>query len=158
VIDVKRITNKKSIKKTKTKQNDISTTEIIEKIDTTLNTVQNIQNSIPDKETIRKLSDDNQKSVKEIIEKIDTTLNTVQNIQNSIPDKETIRKLSDDIKKSVIVNYAGLSIVYLGIGLALLLASLKLIAIQYSIIFGLFFGGSILLAYLAYIRKKELHK
>jgi hypothetical protein len=118
VIDMERISNKKIMKKLKTIENDISN--------------------------------------KEIIEKIDTTLDTVHSLQNTLADKETIKSLSDDNKKSVIVNYTGLSIAYLGIGLALLLSSLNLIAFQYSIIFGVFFGGCIVLAYLAYVRKKEL--
>jgi len=99
---------------------------------------------------------ENDLSNKEILNKVDTTLHTVQNIQKTIVDREMIKKLSYDIKKSVIIVYTGLSIAYLGIGLSLLLASLGLIAIQYSIIFGVFFGGSIVLALLAYVRKKEL--
>jgi len=68
------------------------------------------------------------------------------------------KDLSDYNKKSIVINYAGLSIAYLGIGLTLLLASMKIIAIQYGIIFGVFFGGSIILAYVAYLRKKEFKK
>jgi hypothetical protein len=114
-------------------------------------------NRITNKQIMEKLEIiQNDMSHKEIIKKLDTTLHTVQNIQNSVADKETIRKLSYQTKKSIIVIYRGLSIAYLGIGLALLLASLELIAIQYSIIFGVFFGGSIVLASLAYVRKKEL--
>ena len=95
-------------------------------------------------------------SKKEIIEKINTIQNTVNKIQNNIADKETMRKLFIDTKKSVVLIYAALSIGFLGIGFTLLLASLKLIAIQYGIIFSVFFGGSIILAYFAYVRKKEL--
>ena len=94
-------------------------------------------------------------SNKEIIKKIDVLQNTVNNFKNNVADKDAIRKLSDDNKKSVVMIYAALSIAYLGIGLSLLLASLKLIAIQYGIIFCLFFAGSMILAYLAYVRKKE---
>ena len=94
----------------------------------------------------------------EIINKIDTLQNTVDNIKNNVADKETMKDLSDYNKKSIVINYAGLSIAYLGIGLTLLLASLKLIAIQYGIIFGVFFGGSIILAYVAYLKKKEFKK
>ena len=120
VIGMERISNKKIMKKLKTIENDISN--------------------------------------KEIIEKIDTTLDALHTIQSTLVDKETMRRLSDDNKKSVIMNYMGLSIAYLGIGLSLLLSSLNLSAFQYSIIFGVFFGGSIVLAYLAYLRKKELKK
>ena len=94
----------------------------------------------------------------EIINKIDTLQNTVENIKNNIADKDTMKELSDYNKKSIVINYAGLSIAYLGIGLTLLLASMKLIAIQYGIIFGVFFGGSIILAYVAYLRKKEFKR
>ena len=94
----------------------------------------------------------------EIINKIDTLQNTVENIKNNVADKTTMKDLSNNNKKSIIVNYASLSIAYLGIGLTLSLASLKLIAIQYGIIFGVFFGGSIILAYVAYLRKKEFKK
>jgi hypothetical protein len=94
----------------------------------------------------------------EIINKIDTLQNTIENIKNNVADKDTIKDLSDYNKKSIVIHYAGLSIAYLGIGLTLLLASLKLIAIQYGIIFGVFFGGSIILAYVAYLRKKEFKK
>lgn len=119
VIDMERITNKQMMEK-----------------------LENIQNEI---------------SRKEIIKKVDTALNIVQNIQKTIVDREMMKKLSYDSKQSIIVVYVGLAIAYLGIGLALLLASLEVIAIQYSIIFGVFFGGSIVLVALAYIRKKELH-
>ena len=94
----------------------------------------------------------------EIMNKIDTLQNTVENIKNNVADKETIKDLSDYNKKAIVINYAGLSIAYLAIGLTLLLASLKLIAIQYGIIFGVFFGGSIILAYVAYLKKKEFKK
>jgi hypothetical protein len=97
----------------------------------------------------------NDTSNTEIIKKIDVLQNTVNNFKNNVADKDTIKKLSDDNKKSVVMIYAALSIAYLGIGLSLLLASLKLIAIQYGIIFCLFFAGSMILAYLAYARKKE---
>jgi hypothetical protein len=111
---------------------------------------------ITNKQIMEKLeSIQNDISNKEINKKIDSLLNAVNNFQNNVADKETIRKLSDDHKKSSVMIYTGLSIAYLGIGLTLLLASLKLIALQYSIIFGVFFGGSIILAYLAYIRKKR---
>jgi len=113
--------------------NRITNNQIMEKLET-------IQNNI---------------SNKGIIEKIDTLLNTVNNFKNNIADKDTMKKLSDDNKKSVVMIYAALSIAYLGIGLSLLLTSLKLIAIQYGIIFCLFFGGSMILAYLAYARIKE---
>jgi hypothetical protein len=94
-------------------------------------------------------------SKKEIIEKFDIIQNTVKNIQNNVVDKETMRKLSDENKKSVFMSYAGLSIAYLGIGLTLLFAFIKITSIQYSITFGVFFGGSIVLAYLAYAKRKE---
>jgi len=114
---------------------------------------------ISNKKIMKKLKTiENDISNKEIIEKIDTTLDALHTIQSTLVDKETMRRLSDDNKKSVIMNYMGLSIAYLGIGLSLLLSSLNLIAFQYSIIFGVFFGGSIVLAYLAYLRKKELKK
>ena len=116
-------------------------------------------NRITNKQIMEKLDIiQNDISHKEIIKKIDTTLHMVQNIQNSVADKEMIKKLSYQTKKSIIVIYAGLSLAYLGIGLALLLASLEIIAVQYSIIFGVFFGGSIVLAYLACQRRKELKK
>lgn len=92
-------------------------------------------------------------SKKEIIEKLDTIKNTVKNIQNNVVDKETMRKLSDDNKKSTVMSYAVLSIAYLGIGLTLLFAFIKETSIQYSIVFGVFFGGSIILAYLAYVKR-----
>ena len=94
----------------------------------------------------------------EIINKIDTLQNTVENIKNNIADKDTMKELSDYNKKSIVINYACLSIAYLGIGFTLLLASMKIIAIQYGIIFGVFFGGSIFLAYVAYLRKKEFKR
>jgi hypothetical protein len=152
---MKLIKNKTNKKKLKTIQNDISNEELIKKINTTANTVQNIQRTLADKETMRKLSDDNKKYINEIIEKIDTIQLSLNNIQNNIADKETMRKLCEGNKKSVVMSYLGLSIAYLGIGLTVLLSSLKLIAIQYGIIFSFFFGGSIILAYLAYVRKKE---
>lgn len=94
----------------------------------------------------------------EIINKIDTLQNTIDDIGNNVVDKETIKNLSEYNKKSIVINYASLSIAYFGIGLTLLLASMKLIAIEYGIIFGVFFGGSIILAYVAYLRKKEFKK
>ena len=94
----------------------------------------------------------------EIINKIDTVQNILNNIKNNVADKETMKDLSDYNKKSIVINYASLSIVYLGIGLTLLLASMKIIAIQYGVIFGVFFGGSVILAYIAYLRKKEFKK
>jgi len=94
----------------------------------------------------------------EIINKIDTLQNTVDNIKNNSADKETIKDLSDYIKKSIVLNYASLSIAYLGIGLTLLLASMKVIPIQYGVIFGVFFGGCIIFAYIAYLRKKDFKK
>ncbi|VVB60026.1 Uncharacterised protein [uncultured archaeon] len=112
----------------------ITNKQIMEKLES-------IQNDIPNKE---------------INKKIDTLLNTINNFQNNVADKETLRKLSNDHKKSSVIIYTGLSIAYLGIGLTLLLSSLKLLALQYSIIFGVFFGGSIILAYLGYIRKKKI--
>lgn len=114
---------------------------------------------ITNKQIMQKLETiQNDISKKEIIEKIDTLQNSVNSIKNNVADKETVKRLSDDNKKSSILSYAGLSIAYLGIGLSLLFTSLMKIAIQYSIIFGVFFGGSIILAYLAYIKKKELKK
>ena len=114
---------------------------------------------ISNKKIMKKLKTiENDVSNKEIIEKIDTTLDTLHTIQSTLVDKDTIYRLSDDNKKSVITIYMGLCIAYLGIGLSLLLSSLNLIAFQYSIIFGVFFGGSIVLAYLAYQRRKELKK
>jgi len=94
----------------------------------------------------------------EIINKIDTVQNILNNIKNNVADKETMKDLSDYNKKSIVINYASLSIVYLGIGLTLLLASMKIIAIQYGVIFGVFFGGSIIFAYISYLRKKEFKK
>ena len=94
----------------------------------------------------------------EMINKIDILQNTIDDIGKNVADKETIKNLSYYNKKSIVINYASLSIAYLGIGLTLLLASMKLIAIQYGIIFGVFFGGSIILAYVAYLRKKEFKK
>jgi hypothetical protein len=94
----------------------------------------------------------------EIINQIDTLQNTVNTIKNDVTDKEIMKHLSYYNKKSIVINYASLSIAYLGIGLTLLLASLKIIPLQYGIIFGVFFGGSIILAYVAYIRKKEFKK
>jgi hypothetical protein len=69
-----------------------------------------------------------------------------------------MRRLSDDSKKSVVMSYAVLSLAYLGIGLTVLLASINLVTLQYSILFGIFFGGSIILAYIAYSKRKELKK
>jgi len=94
----------------------------------------------------------------EIINKIEVVQNILNNIKNNVADKETMKDLSDYNKKSIVINYASLSIVYLGIGLTLLLASMKIIAIQYGVIFGVFFGGSVILAYIAYLRKKEFKK
>ena len=94
----------------------------------------------------------------EIINKIEVVQNILNNIKNNVADKETMKDLSDYNKKSIVINYASLSIVYLGIGLTLLLASMKIIAIQYGVIFGVFFGGSIILACIAYLKKKEFKK
>lgn len=115
---MERISNKKIMKKLKAIENDISNTEIIQKID--------------------------------------TTLDAVHIIQNTLADKETMWRLFDANKKSAIMNYIVLAIAYLGIGLSLLFSSFDLIAFQFSIIFGVFFGGSIILAFLAYVRNKEL--
>jgi hypothetical protein len=53
------------------------------------------------------------------------------------------------------MGYAALSLAYLGIGVTILLATMNLVMFQYSIIFGVFFGGSIILAALAYIIRRE---
>ncbi len=112
---------------------------------------------ISNKKIMKKLKTiENGISNKEVIEKVDAALDAVHALQSTLVDKESLWRLSEDIKKSVILSYIGLSIAYLGIGLVLLLSSLNLIAFQYSVIFGVFFGGSIVLAYLAYVRKKEL--
>ena len=108
------------------------------------------------KDDVSILTRQNNSCNKEIIEKINTMQNTVNKIQNTIADKDTMRKLFIDTKKSVIMIYAALSIAFFGIGFTLVLASLEFIALQYGIIFSVFFGGSIILAYFAYIRKKEL--
>ena len=114
---------------------------------------------ISNKKIMKKLKTiENGISNKEVIEKVDAALDAVHALQSTLVDKESLWRLSEDIKKSVILSYIGLSIAYLGIGLVLLLSSLNLIAFQYSVIFGVFFGGSIVLAYLAYVRKKEFKK
>jgi hypothetical protein len=121
----------------------ITNEQIMKKLENIQNDIFNIQKDI---------------SNKEMIEKINTTITTVDNIQKTIANKETMRKLSDDNKKSIVMSYTGLSIAYLGIGFTVVLVSMKLIAIEYGIIFATFFGGSIILAYLAYLKKKELKR
>jgi hypothetical protein len=121
----------------------ITNEQIMKKLESIQKNISNIQND---------------SSNTEMIEKINTTITTVNNIQKTIADKETLRELSDENKKSIVMSYAGLSIAYLGIGLTVYLASIKLINILYGVIFGLFFTGSIFLAYLAYSKKKELKR
>jgi hypothetical protein len=50
--------------------------------------------------------------------------------------------------------YLTLSLSYLGIGATILFSSLQLLSLEYSIIFGVFFAGGIILASLAYLKKK----
>jgi hypothetical protein len=116
-------------------------------------------NRITNKEIMEKLETiQNNISNKEIIEKLDALVNAVNTLQKNVADKESMRMLSDGTKKSIVMSYAGLSLVYLAIGLTLVFSSLKLIPIQYSIIFGVFFGGSMILAFFAYAKNKEFKK
>jgi len=95
---------------------------------------------------------------KEIIEKIDHLQTTVDALQANLADKETIRRLSTENKKSVVMNYAALCIAYVGIGLAILFSSIQLTTISYGILFAVFFGGSLILAFLAIAKNRELQK
>ncbi|HVQ00513.1 MAG TPA: hypothetical protein VMT57_03260 [Candidatus Thermoplasmatota archaeon] len=97
-------------------------------------------------------------SHKELSQKLDALSSTVSALQRNAADKETMKRLSQDSKKSVVVIYVALALAYLGIGVTILLASLNLVTFQYSILFGVFFGGSIILALLAYTKRKEVHK
>jgi hypothetical protein len=114
-------------------------------------------NRVTNKEIMEKLEAmQHDTSHKELVEKVDVLLNAVNTIQKNAADKETVRKLSDDTKKYMVMSYAVLSLAYLGLGLTILFASLNLITIEYSIVFGVFFGGSIILAFVAYAKRKEL--
>jgi hypothetical protein len=93
---------------------------------------------------------------KEIIEKINHLQNTINVLQNTVTDKDTMRKLSAENKKSIVMSYVVLCIAYLGIGVAVLFSSIKLMTIHYGILFGVFFGGSLILAYFAYAKNREL--
>jgi hypothetical protein len=116
-------------------------------------------NRITNKEIMEKLETlPSHIHTKEIIEKIDHLQTTVDTLQANLADKEAIRRLSAVNKKSVVMSYAVLSIAYLGIGLAILFSSIQLTTIFYGILFAVFFGGSLILAYLAIAKSRELQK
>ena len=114
--------------------------------------LESLQKVISNKEKMEQIN------FKEISEKINTTIATVNKIQDTIPVKETMRKLFNENIKAIVMSYAVLAIAYLGIGFTAVLSSMKFIDIQYGIIFAAFFGGSIILAYLGYLKKKELDR
>jgi TolA-binding protein len=128
----------------------ITNEQIMKKLDSIQKNISNMQKDISNIQ--------NDTSNNEMIEKINMTITTVNNIQKTIADKETMRELSNANKKSIVMSYAGLSIAYLGIGLTVYLASIKLTNILYGVIFALFFTGSIVLAYLAYSKNIELKR
>jgi hypothetical protein len=98
----------------------------------------------------------NENTIKEQNQKIETILQKLQDLQNKTTDKHTLYKLLKQTQKSMMITYLALSLAYLGIGAIILFSSLQLRSFEYSIIFGVFLTGSIILAALAYLKKKEV--